>query len=247
VNWRGEVIDAIACGIRGACSDIPTFTENWSGTLAAEYLLTVRVAEAIRDLNDRHGGIGFPFKVYIAERTPGFIRKFIPLWPILKHIGPRKRIYRAVKRKGKVDIAVTHDSAPSPVGPAPVCAIEIKGFDPKRKEVHKDVIRNANFMKVAELTSRREMFTVFAALHLGKAAHEIHKDSDIKKIRKKYEQLFREIRSRAKGLKIDFGIFTAGEHLAGDGMSAVELDDLEESWHHFVAAIVTFYWETTVP
>src|SRR6266487_258913 len=105
VHWRTDVTEAIEHGIRRACSDIQTYTEDWCGSLAAEYLLTVRVAEAIRDLNQDHGGIGFPFKVYIEEPTPKFIRKCISSWPILKDTQARKRIYRAVKRKGKVDIA----------------------------------------------------------------------------------------------------------------------------------------------
>ena len=158
VNWRSTISEAITRGVQGACSDVPTFTENWSGTLAAEYLLTVRIAVAIRDLNNDHGGIGFPLKVFIEERTRDFIRKCIPIWPVIKDVAYRKRIYRAVKRKGKIDIGVTYDSHHGP-GSVAACVIEIKGFDPAVKEIRKDLIRNANFMKVAELTGRQEMFS----------------------------------------------------------------------------------------
>jgi len=239
VTLRTEVIEAIERGIRGACSDIPKFTENWSGTLAAEYLLTVRVAEAIRDLNEHHGGTGFPVKVHLEERTGDFIRKCISPWPILKGAAARKRIYRAVERKGKVDIAVTHDSAPNPV-PVPVCVIEIKGFDPAAQKVHEDLVRNANFMKVAALASRHEMFTSLVALHEGEAVESTHKDTDINQIRKKYRRAVRKLRSRLPGIQIECVVFTAGEEFPQEA-TPEELGDLEDSRHHFVGAIVSFY------
>ncbi len=124
----------------------------------------------------------------------------------LKGAGARKRIYRAVERKGKVDIAVTHDSAPNPV-PVPVCVIEIKGFEPATKVVHQDLVRNANFIKVAALASRREMFTSLVALHQGEAVESTHKDTDINQIGKKYRRAVRKLRSRLRGIEVDYVVF----------------------------------------
>jgi hypothetical protein len=237
MNWRAEITKAVTRGVQQACNDIPMFTEDWSGTLAAEYLLTVRVALAISDLNE---GIGFPFKVYIEERTRDFIRKCIPVWPVMKDVALRKRIYRAVKRKGKIDIGVTHDSAPSPE-PVPVCVIEIKGFDPAVKEIRKDLIRNANFMKIAQLTGKHDMFASFVVLHEGDAGDSTHKDADIKRITKKYRGEVRRIRASRRGLKVDYDVFTAGEEFAQQGPMPEELQSIEGSPHHFVGVIVTFY------
>jgi hypothetical protein len=71
-------------------------------------------------------------------------------------------------------------------------------------------------------------------------------DRDINEIRKEYAQLVRRVRSRVQRLKIDDDIFTASADLARDGMSAAELEKLDESRHHFVGAIITFYREMTV-
>lgn len=238
--WRTEVIAAVRRGVRNACSDIPTFTENWSGTLAAEYLLTVRVAEAIRDLNAHHGGIGFPFKVYIEERTGKVIRKCLSCWPILEDTSTCKRIYRAVQRKGKVDIAVTHDSSPNAM-PEPVCVIEVKGFAPTKRKVHEDLVRNANFMKVAELTSRTAMFTSLVALHKGKALDSAHKPDDIKAVSKQYRLAVCSLRSELRGIEVDYDIFTADEDLPQQAHGQVGFEDLDDARHHFIGAIVSFY------
>ena len=195
---------------------------------------------AIRDLNDDHGGIGFPLKVFIEERTRDFIRKCIPIWPVIKDVAYRKRIYRAVKRKGKIDIGVTYDSHHGP-GSVAACVIEIKGFDPAVKEIRKDLIRNANFMKVAELTGRQEMFSSFVVLHEGDAIGSTGKAADINRIRKVYRSEVRRIRSRLRGLEVDYDVFTAGEHFHERGERPEELDHLGEPPHHFVGAIVTFY------
>jgi hypothetical protein len=220
-----------------ACSDIPTFTENWSGTLAAEYLLTVRVASALRDLNQ---GIGFPFKVYIEERTQNFVRKCIPIWPVNSDVLIRKQVYRAVKRKGKIDIGVTHDSSPN-AQPIPVCVIEIKGFDPALKEIRKDLVRNANFMKVGELVGQYGMFTSLIVLHEGDAVTPKSKDVDFNRIRKLYDREVRRIRSRLRGVEVHYEVFTAGEEFPDREGQLEEFEHDEELPDHFVGAIVTFY------
>jgi len=237
MNCRAEITKAVTRGILQACNDIPMFTEDWSGTLAAEYLLTVRVALAISDLNK---GIGFPLKVYIEERTPDFIRKCIPFRPVMKDVAWRKRIYRAIRRKGKIDIGVTHDAAPNP-GPVPACVIEIKGFDPAVKEIRKDLVRNANFMKVAQLTGNHDMFASFVVLHEGDACDSTRKNADIKRITKKYRGEVRRIRASRRGFEVDFDVFTAGEEFPQQGSIPEELQSFDESPHHFVGVIVTFY------
>ncbi len=241
--WRDEILKAIRTGVSSACADIVSFTENWSGTLPAEYLLTIRVATAISALNKAQSGIGFPRKVYIEERTQDFVRKCIPVWPMLSDVRLRKRIYKRVHRKGKIDVAVTHDSNPRAPGPVPVCVIEVKGFGPSAREVHKDFVRNADFMAVAGLTGQQQMFTGFVALDPGTATHERDEARDCREVKKKYRNLLRRLNlaSRVKGVKATCDTFTASDELARDGMSPMELEYLGEYQHHFVGTLVAFY------
>ncbi len=241
--YRALVVEAIRTGVHNACADIVTFTEGWSRILPAEYLLTVDVARAISGLNSPpRGGIGFPFKIYIEERTREFVRKCIPLWPVIPSREHRSRIFRAIERKGKIDIAVTHDSAR---GPVPVCVIEVKGFGADRKLILKDLIRNANFMAVAGLTGEPRLeFTAFVGLHKGKASQAASKETDLRDVKKKYQKLIEtvDLPARVSGVNVDCEVFTVSSQLVPDSISAIELE-YPEDMHHFIGAIITFYRE----
>jgi hypothetical protein len=240
--WRSQITEMIRKGICRAFYHVVTLTEDWAQTLPAEYLLTVDIALAISTLNESYGGIGFPFKTYIEAPTKTFIRHCIPLWPLQK-VEQRAKIYARVTRKGKIDIAVTHDGMPKA---APTCVIEIKGFGASKREIHKDLVRNADFMALSQLVGEPRLeFTVFVALHRGKAGHVKHKQRDINEVRRTYDTYLSELdlASRVPGLRASCDIYTASENLASDGMNEIQLDDVSEYHHHFIAAIVTFHRE----
>src|ERR1035438_17477 len=240
--WRSQIAEMIQKGIHRAFDDVVTLTEDWAHTLPAEYLLTVDIALAISTLNESHGGVGFPLKTYIEAPTIPFIRHCIPLWP-LQNVGQRAKIYAKVTRKGKIDIAVTHDGMRKA---APTCVIEIKGFGASKREIHKDLVRNADFMALSQLVGEPRLeFTAFVALHKGKAGHVKHKQRDINEVRRKYDTYLSEVNlaSRLPGVCASCSIYTASENLASDGMNEIQLDDVSEYHHHFIVAIVTFHWE----
>jgi hypothetical protein len=130
-------------------------------------------------------------------------------------------------------------SSPSPAA-EPVCVIEIKGFDPAAKKVHEDLVRNANFMKIAALTSRDTLFTSLVTLHEGEAVDAADKDNDINQTTKFYRRAVRQLRSRLRGIEVDYDVFSAEDDF-GQVAHPADAEILEDCRHHFVGVIVSFY------
>jgi len=110
----------------------------------AEYLLTVNVAKKIKELNT---GFGFPYKIRLEYCTKLFATACTLLFgkvPAANFLGYKSivRCSNDTERSGEIDVAVYEKSYGINV---PVCAIEVKGFNPAKKGIQQDLKRNAEY------------------------------------------------------------------------------------------------------
>ena len=158
-----QLVDQILAGIRNACDDTVEFTEDFAGPVGAEYLFSVYVAKAISQLNS---GLGWPLKIFIEKNALDFKRACTP--PLAKEVGPNPLLAKSIPRgrvplvrPGRIDVAVMRDGL---WGPIPVCAVELKGFNPPRSRVMEDLQRNAEYFEAGATGASEIELTVFATV-----------------------------------------------------------------------------------
>ena len=229
-----------------ACKDMHEFTGLASIEINAEYLLTVNVAKAIARLNSYYAD---PYQIFIEIGTKRFARDCLrPIVfgnPFVRESTIFRRGTPNIKRNGRIDVAVYVDKPNnSYIGAQPLCAIELKAFNPKRKLVLDDLRRNLEYFQISGLTGRSIIeFTMFAALHAfpkhkHRADHQIQRNEHDTKV--KYEKWLSEL-GRTDDVHIDIDAFTISKELLG---AVVDEDDHQvldtNACHHFVGIIVLF-------
>jgi hypothetical protein len=115
---RERILESIRDAFRVVINDMFLFTEGSGTKLAAEYLLTVRIAEKIAETNVNNGE---PLRVHLEHPTGTFATNCFPIYQ--HHNGrfiPRQRLQ--TKRSGNIDIAVGREYNGITI---PVCAIEV--------------------------------------------------------------------------------------------------------------------------
>lgn len=166
---QDEIIEAIKNGMKDACDDMHHFTDKPEREFNAEYLFTVATAKAINRYNM------FPaekFEIRIEHNTAKFAKHCLPLInygnPMVKGSSIfRGKVVPKINRSGRIDIAIYSEKLTiKTMGKVPLCAIELKGFNPSRILVLEDLRRNLEFIRIREKIGEGYLdFTAFAALH----------------------------------------------------------------------------------
>lgn len=240
-----EIIAAIKAGMKQACADMYSFTDRPELAFNAEYLFTVATAKAI----DTHNFLpAYAFEIRIEHCTRKFARDCLPL---IKRGHPmvrgstllRGKASPKIGRPGRIDIAIYYEPTHPPAfGRIPLCAIELKGFNPQRTLVLEDLQRNLQLMRVSGLTGSSVLgFTAFAALHSVSAPKDAHAAvAKENAIQKKYNAWMAGLGSRDDVIEV---IETFTISWEPNGTVSEELDELvidTSSRHHFIGVIVTF-------
>lgn len=236
---RHDQINAkIVAGLQEACYDTVQFTESFSREVDAEYLVTVNIAKQIALLNNK--GIGWPLKVYLESCATSFKRECTP--PVAKapagnFLGYEVLLRRPtnVERKGRIDIAIFREGAAWDI---PVCAIEVKSFNPDRKLVVADMKRNAEYFRSSNTGVSQLEFAVVCGLH---RYDDTHGGAAEQKARTLYSRMAAELRSAtdaaATSLKIQITTLQSGNNNLFDA-EPLDVGDVQPE-PHFLAWTIT--------
>lgn len=230
----------------GACDDMLNFTDEPSRKFNAEYLFTVSAAKAINRLNGYHGD---PYKIFLEKSTRNFsIDCLLPV----KRGDPMKRgsnVYRIAPlsnegdRKGRIDVTVYVDIPNSKYdGAQPLCAIEIKGFNPQRKLIVSDLKRNLSYLRLSGNTGRSVLgFTLFAAMHsFDRHDNESKIIDNVDLTKHRYHKYISELGS-TNDIIITIESFTVSKECLGRIVHEDEYQLLDsDACHHFVGVVVCF-------
>jgi hypothetical protein len=236
----------IANGMNQACEDMFLFCENESIEFTAEYLLTVNVAkELAKKLNQPTVS---NYKIYLERNTRKIATECVPLYSTMgrDYIHRRQPLYAGfhnTERKGRCDIALYSNKGGNYV---PCCIIEVKGFNPIKKNVFEDLKRNSEFFGFSTQTGESHVeCTCFASIHSFPRSFSAEEYArDLKGLKDKYEKWNKSV-SLPKDVKSKIKIWTVSScvetqcHLEGDQITC-SLDDN----HHFAGTIVSYYKDT---
>jgi hypothetical protein len=236
------IVGAIREAMSAACSDAFTFTGSLTEKIAAEYLLTVHVARHIDELNQ---SFATPYEIRIECPTRKFAADCVPLMkkvPASNFLGhrhiPRGKINTPL-RNGRIDVAVYTGGAPSE---SPICAIELKGFNPSNSTVLTDLKRNAAFFSLTGPTGGSTIaFAVFGALHSVRKLAQIDKpDENLRKTKERYSKLLAQLNKPDLYLP-EVETFSVRHQSQRDAIDADDVPDFaSEDNHHFIGALVVF-------
>lgn len=245
MSQKEEIVAAIKDGMKQACADMYSFTDQPELTFNTEYLFTVAAARAI---NTHNFVPAHAFEVRIEHSTREFARNCLP---VIKRGHPMTKgstLFRGsaspkIGRPGRIDIAVYHKPPrPAALGRIPLCAIEVKGFNPQRTLVLEDLRRNLQFMRVSGLTGASILkFTAFAALHSASAPMDADAvTAQENAIKGKYRAWMAALGSRDDIIE-EIETFTVSWEPNGTVSEEVgELIIDTSTRHHFIGTIVTF-------
>lgn len=157
----------------------------------AEYLITVNIAQSLKALNLY---LGSPYQILLEHPTKEFATNCTPL--ILKNkpytfnttSQIRSGTYDSNKRSGKIDIAIYDNCTPA-YGQLPLCAIEVKGFNPSKSSIIKDLERNLSFFEITSNTGNSTLpLAAFATIKLYfNSAKQNKRVNNLNKVKTLYE------------------------------------------------------------
>lgn len=188
MNSESDIVNKLKESMSTSCDDALYFSDNETQLINAEYLLTVNAAKAIKELNHYFGD---PYRIFLENDTKKFASGCTPLIRRDKadnFLGRRSviRTSNNTHRIGRVDIAVYTNKNGIDI---PLCAIEIKGFNPGKSLIIKDLERNSEYFGLVSCTGASTLpFAFFIALHSYKMVWNDDKEqSNILKIKKRYQ------------------------------------------------------------
>lgn len=190
--------------------------------------------------------MGHPYKVYLERKTRLIATDCVPLFgkaPATNSLGYKnvRRRKQNTTRNGKVDISV-YDSTSKPFA-TPFCVLELKGFDPSRTDVLKDLRRNAEFFQVSCRTGASSInYAFLAAMHsFPKSVSDKHIEDDLLKLKNKYERWQSEVGiPKDVDYKINVSTVSEGKDFSYPDDSDLEFKILEQH-HHFAGVIVAYF------
>ena len=185
--FRKQLINAM----KFACDDMLRFSGDPTRRINAEYLFTVAVAKQLDKLNSHYGE---PYQIFLEKKTRDFARDCIPPVrfgnPMQKGSSRIRKGFPKIDRNGRIDVAI-YQVIPNNdyLGPQPVCAIELKGFNPTKNLVLKDLKRNLEFFSLTGSTGASVLCTtLFGALHSwSNIATECEEKKKYEALRAQYE------------------------------------------------------------
>lgn len=208
---KEDIIKKIKDAMNESISDTFEFTFDEIHLMDAEYILTVNIAKSIRELNHF---FGTPYRIFLEHRTKYFASSCTPIFDknfALRCYDPESRISSQTdtKRKGKIDIAIyTHDNSEE----KPLCPIEVKGFNPSKIEILKDLERNIEYFGIESTTGKSILpFSLYVALHMYRLPFtEEKKLANEKRIILRYKNYLNLIKTDVK-LKHSVEVHTVSE------------------------------------
>jgi hypothetical protein len=249
-QMREKIVVAIREAMVDSCNDMLNFTDEPSKAFNAEYLFTVNLAKAIQRQNCYHAD---PFTIYLERDAMAFAHDCLkpvvfghPLKSGMTRFRKSHRIFRNTNkdiRNGRIDISVYYEAPNNGyMGKQPLCAIEVKGFKPRRTLVIADLKRNLKFHRVSGSTGDSVLqLSMFAALHsFPKVKDDIHIDKNVGSLKSKYESWLSEL-GDISDVEHNVSVFTVSKELVGRVLDEGEYMVLDtDSRHHFVGCIVLF-------
>ncbi|MRX27282.1 hypothetical protein [Kangiella sp. HZ709] len=183
-----DISNKLKKAMETSCDDALYFSDDETNLIDAEYLLTVNSAKAIQELNQ---GFGVPYKIRLEDNTKRFATACTPILgkkPADNFMGFKSvaRCQNDTRRPGKIDIAIYIDSNGFDQA---FCPIEVKGFNANKREIVKDLQRNADYFNLSSPTGKSELpFAFFVALHSYQKVWSDSKEAkNIEKVERKYE------------------------------------------------------------
>lgn len=242
MTHRNRILEKIRQAMEFACEQSELFTSNKADTIPAEYLFTVAVAMAIAEHN---GPPGEPYVIRVERDATTFMKDCVRPIKFVRQVIPGKsRLIRAeepdICRSGRVDVAVYIDVPNSGhFGVRPLCAIELKGFDPGANLVRADLERNVGFLRANGPTGDSVLeFAVFAALHSYGRYGDEHLRKNEQRTRDKYKRYLAKL-GDLSDIDIGLEVRSVSVEQVGTVVEGIDYDELDtKSRHHFVGAMV---------
>lgn len=236
--------ETLVKAMKRACDDMLRFSGEPARQINAEYLFTVAVAKQLDGLN---GYYGDPYRIYLEKNTRDFALDC--LLPVRLGNPLQRRAYRFRKgvpnilRNGRIDVAVYEDIPNNGyLGPRPVCAIELKGFNPTRALVLKDLRRNLEYFSIKGNTGGSVLGSaLFGALHSwSKVGTQSEEDVKSETLRSKYEGWLSEL-PMASNLRSAVTVHHVSQDLEGEVVDEGDYQVLNsDTIHNFVGIVVEF-------
>lgn len=241
--------DALVKAMKRACDDMLRFTGEPAKRINAEYLCTVSVAKEFDRLN---GYYGDPYRIYLEKKAQDFARDCLHPVKFGKTFKSRSMIRRTAKpklsRPGRIDVALYEDVANnSYLGYQPVCAVELKGFNPSRSRVLADLKRNLEYFSLQGNTGGSVLGTaLFGALHAWpKVGSEIEEETKASKLRDRYVNWLSELPNTTK-IRRNVTVHNIRQDLLGEVVDEGDYEVLySDTIHNFVGIVVEFCADET--
>lgn len=241
MNSELDIITKLKESMVTSCNDAFYFSDDETQLIDAEYLLTVNAAKAIKELNHY---FGTPYRICLENDTKKFASACTPLMGRKKadnFLGYKSvvRTSNNAKRPGKIDIAIYTNNNGIDI---PLCAIEVKGFNPSKSLIIKDLERNSEYFALTSPTGASTLpFSVFIALHSYRGVWDDKKEqSNISKLEKRYKSYINAnnnlngLNQRVEAFTIRRGVLpdTNDPHLQEHGLQGDED-------YHFIGVVLT--------
>jgi hypothetical protein len=192
---------------------------------------------------EHNGPPGDPYVIRVERDATTFKKDCVRPFKV-RQVDGTPRLTRAeepdICRPGRVDVTVYKDVPNSGhSGVRPLCAIELKGFNPDAQLVRADLVRNLDFLRATGATGDSVLeFSVFAALH----SYGRYGDGDLRgneqRTRTKYECYLAKL-GDLSDIEVDIEVRTISVEHVGTVVSGPDYDELDtSSRHHFVGAMV---------
>lgn len=239
-----DIIDKVKKGVCSGCDNMLSFTDKPAERVNAEYLIVVSIAQSLTELLYSAGD---PYRIWLEKSTKMFSEDCIPVIKSydyrIKKASLFRKPYNCITRKGRIDIVIYDNRViPGFMGDTPICAIEVKGFDPQKSAVISDLMRNLEYFSLIGNTGKSVVeFTLFTAMHHLKKTDNDGLQERKEKIKNKYHKYISEIGIQS-GLEYEIIVFDISHIPNGrvydyeDGYEVIDTD----CKHHHVGVIVRF-------
>lgn len=236
--------DPLVRAMKRACDDMLRFSGEPAKRLNAEYLFTVAVAKELDGLN---GYYGDPYRIYLEKKTRDFARDCLhPIKfgnPLQRGSIKRRTDVPKLSRNGRIDVAVYEDVPNNGyLGHQPICAIELKGFNPARTLVLEDLKRNLEYFSVKGNTGGSVLSTaLFGALHSwSKVGAQSEEEAKAEELRSKYVGWLSEL-PKASNIFSSVTVHQIRQDLVGEVVDEEDYQVLNsDTIHNFVGIVVEF-------
>ena len=241
MSHREMIVEKIKQAMKYAFDQSELFTAAAAEPIAAEYLFTVGVAKKIAELN---GPPGDPYVIRVEQDAAAFAKDCLKPIAVGERDGFRRRmiIRRSspnVSRTGRVDVTVYTDEPNSGYwGFQPVCAIEVKGFDPDKVLVIEDLKRNVCFIRATGDTGDSVLeFTVFAAFCMYKRTSDKWVSAHMKDVKDRYRGYLKEM-GDLSDIDSEVIVETVSLEQRGTITEGPDYDEIDTSTKHHLLGVM---------